>query len=256
MRPRPRQPVEPALKESSLESYSFPSIDDCFDDGWEKLAEGEIKANQDRFIIAYIGNGLFERSWMMRGYDKALMDIALYREFYEELVENIMLLQMQMLERILQLLTNGIFFTDDWGCRHGVMVGAKQWLEIFNSRFVKMFKKVHEAIKYSLLLTCGSIEEILPDAIKIGLDVYESVQPEAKNNNPYDLIRKYGEQITFLGGLGSQSITPIGTLDEIRNDVKKPRKELGHGGRYILVPARPIQPETPVEVFMQSWNRF
>jgi uroporphyrinogen decarboxylase len=256
MNPRPRQPIEPALKEPSLEEYEFPSIDNCFDAGWEELAEGEIMANQDRFTIAYLGNGLFERSWMMRGYEKALMDIALYRDFYEELVENIKHLQMQMLERILQLPIDGIFFTDDWGYQHGVMVGAKRWREIFKPRYAQMFKQVHEAGKYTLLHCCGSIEEILPDAIEIGLDVYESVQPEAKNNNPYDLKNKYGEQITFWGGLGSQSIIPFGTPDDIRNEVNRLCIELGHGGGYILSPAKPIQPETPVENIVAILESF
>ena len=183
MNPRPRQPIEPALKEPSLEEYEFPSIDDCFDAGWEELAEGEINANQDRFTIAYLGNGLFERSWMMRGYEKALMDIALYRDFYEELVENIKHLQMQMLERILQLPVDGIFFTDDWGYQHGVMVGAKRWREIFKPRYAQMFKQVHEAGKYNQPI------ESLRAASKKYVD---------KRGNEIDFHRLYGLYNTAL----------------------------------------------------------
>jgi len=256
MRPRPRQPVEPALKDPSLKNYKFPTVEDCFDADWEELAEREIQANQDRVIIAYVGNGLFERSWMMRGFENALMDIALHSDFYEVLVENIMRLQMQMLEKLLQLPIDGIFFTDDWGYQQGVTIGAKRWREIFKARYAQMFKRVHEAGKYTLLHCCGSIKEILPDAIEIGLDVFESVQPEAKDNNLYDLKRKYGDEITFWGGLGSQSTIPFGTPADIRNEVKKLCQELGRGGGYILAPAKPIQPETPVENIIAILESF
>ena len=60
---------------------------------------------------------------------------------------------------------------------------------------------------------CGSIVEIMPDLIEIGLDVLESVQPEATGMNPYALKRRFGADLTFWGGLGSQSTIPFGTPD-------------------------------------------
>jgi uroporphyrinogen decarboxylase len=95
--------------------------------------------------------------------------------------------------------------------------------------------------------SCGSLAEILPDLVEIGLDVYESVQPEAKDNNPYELKRKYGDKLTFWGGLGSQSTIPFGTPEEIKAEVARLCREMGKGGGYILGAAKDIQPETPVE---------
>ena len=60
-----------------------------------------------------------------------------------------------------------------------------------------LYAKAHQAGKFTLQHMCGSIAEILPQLIEIGLDVYESVQPEAKNNNPYRLKKLYGKDITF-----------------------------------------------------------
>ncbi len=85
------------------------------------------------------------------------------------------------------------------------------------------------------------------DIIEIGLDVLESVQPEAVGMNPYGLKCRYGNRITFWGGLGSQSTIPFGAPDEIRAEVAKLCREMGRGGGYILSPAKPLQPETPTE---------
>jgi uroporphyrinogen decarboxylase len=87
----------------------------------------------------------------------------------------------------------------------------------------------------------------MPDIIEIGMDVLESAQPEPAGMNPYELKRKWGEKITFWGCLGSQSTIPRGTPDEIRQEVRRLKREMGRGGGYILAPAKPLQPETPVE---------
>ena len=72
-------------------------------------------------------------------------------------------------------------------------------------------------------------------------------QPEAVGMNPYELKRRYGTQITFWGGLGSQSVIPFGTPDQIRTEVARLCREMGRGGGYILSPAKPLQPGTPTE---------
>jgi uroporphyrinogen decarboxylase len=87
----------------------------------------------------------------------------------------------------------------------------------------------------------------MPDLIEIGLDVIESVQPEAVDMNPYELKRRFGEKITFWGGLGSQSTIQFGSPREIKAEVEKLRREMGIGGGYILAPSKALQPGTPVE---------
>ena len=126
-------------------------------------------------------------------------------------------------------------------------MGANRWRELFKPHLDCMYQQVHDSGKFVLTHCCGSIEEILPDLIEIGLDVYQSVQPEAANNNPYELKRKYGERITFGGGLDSQSIIPFGTPEEIHSEVQRLCQEMARGGGYILGPAKAIQPDTPIE---------
>ena len=85
----------------------------------------------------------------------------------------------------------------------------------------------------------------MADVIEIGLDVLESVQPEAADMNPYELKQKWGDRITFWGGLGSQSTIPFGTPEKIHGEVQRLCGEMAKSGGYILAPAKPLQPETP-----------
>ncbi len=244
---RPMRVEKPALEKPSLSGYKFPDLDAFFDEGWYGRALKLIDKKRDHFLVTTLGFGLFERTWTMRGFENALMDSVAHPDFYQELVEKIFEQQMMILEKVLTLPIDGFMFSDDFAHQHGVMIGAEHWQKYFKPYIAKMYTKVHQAGKYTLHHMCGSAAEILPDLIDIGLDVYESVQPEAKNNSPYRLKKLYGKNITFWGGLGSQSTIPFGSPSEIKLEVRKLCQEMGKEGGYILECAKPIQPETPTE---------
>ena len=65
--------------------------------------------------------------------------------------------------------------------------------------------------------------------------------------NPYELKNRWGDRITFWGGLGTQHTIPFSTPSEIREEIRSLRSEMGKGGGYILAPAKPLRSETPTE---------
>ena len=243
-----RRPVhleEPALKEPSFEGYTFPDMGQVFPLGWEEEAWRYIRAHPDHFLVGGFGFGLFERTWTLRGFNDSLMDAIADPCFYDELVERIAVHQMAIIERLLCLPVDGIMFSDDWGYQRGVILGPERWRRFIKPRLARQYQRVHRSGKYTVSHCCGSVADIMPDLIDIGLDVLESVQPEAMD--PYELKRRYGREITFWGGLGSQSTIPFGTPEEIRQEVDRLCREMGRGGGYILGPAKALQPETPTE---------
>jgi uroporphyrinogen decarboxylase len=244
---RPFHLVEPALKKPSLEGYVFPDVGALFDQVWKAEALAFIEQNRDRFVVGSFGFGLFERTWALRGFDAALMDAAAEPDFYDELVEKVTEHQLEIVEHLLALPLDGIMFGDDWGYQEGVLLGPERWRKVLKPRLAQMYARVHETGKFVLSHCCGSIADIMPDVIEIGLDVLESVQPEASGMNPYELKRRYGSQITFWGGLGSQSTIPFGTPDGIRREVSRLCREMGRDGGFVLAPAKSLQPETPTE---------
>ena len=247
VRGRPFHLVEPALTTPSLSELVFPDLDALFDQKWKNEILQAVRQSQDAFTVVGFGFGLFERTWALRGFEHALMDAAIRPDFYDELVERVAEHQIEILGRLLGLPVDGIMFSDDWGYQRGVLLGPERWRRFLKPRLARMYARVREAGKYVLTHCCGSIEAILPDVIEIGLDVYQSVQPEAVDSNPYKLKKKYGQQITFWGGLGSQSTIPFGTPPEIRAEIAKLCREMGRGGGYILGPAKALQPGTPTE---------
>ena len=244
---RPMHHEEAGLKQPSLEGYRFPTIADHLDDERAEATRKAIENNRDKFTVIGFGFGLYERTWTIRGFENSLMDCVAEEDFFDELVERIFLLHMDLIAECVKWPVDGVMFSDDWGDQRGVIIGPDRWRRFIKPRLARMYEAVHAAGKFTLSHCCGSVREIMPDLVEIGLDVLESVQPEARDMNPYELKRDFGESITFWGCLGSQSTIPFGTPDEIRAEVRKLRGEMGRGGGYILGPAKALQPGTPVE---------
>jgi uroporphyrinogen decarboxylase len=241
---RPFHLERPGLKAADFDDYAFPSAGTFLDSQREKQAAEICGAHPGSFRIAGFGWGLFERSWNIRGFQEALTDVIAEPDFYEEMLDRITDLHLKFVEASVQLPVDGIMFSDDWGDQRGVLIGPERWRRFLKPRLAKLYKAAHDAGKLTLSHCCGNVADIMPDIIEIGLDVLESVQPEAMS--PYDLKRKWGDKMTFWGGLGSQSTIPFGTRQAIFDEVQHLCEEMSPGGGYILAPAKSIQPETPI----------
>jgi uroporphyrinogen decarboxylase len=244
---RPWHLEKPALARPSFEGYEFPTSQRFCLPGLKEEAMRIISENPNSFIMGNLGWGLFERSWIMRGFENFLMDVTESPAFVEESLERMMNLYLELVDITCQLPVDGILFGDDWGEQRGIILGPRRWRQLLKPRWAKIYDRVHQHGKIVFHHSCGSVADIMPDLIEIGMDFLESVQPEAAGMNPYELKKKWGDHIGFWGCLGSQSTIPFGTPQEIKEEVRKLRREVGKNGGYILAPAKPLQIETPLE---------
>jgi uroporphyrinogen decarboxylase len=242
---------EPVLASPSFRGYAFPKAEKFVQNnektGAKKNAAEMMAANGDVFHVISMGWGLFEHSWRMRGFENALCDMVEEESFYGELVERIADIYVGLVDYCADVKADAILFGDDWGAQNGLIMGAEKWRRYFKSAWKRVYDRVHLQGKYVLAHSCGSVYDIIPDAIEIGLDMLESVQPEAANMDTFKLKREFGDKIGFWGTLGSQSAIPFFTPERLREHMLELKREAGRGGGYIMAPAKPIQPETPLK---------
>jgi len=175
---RPHHLKKPALIEPDLTGYTWPDIDGIWD---ETLIQRQLREAQKKgqFIVGTLGFGLFERSWTMCGFENGLTDMLLHPAFYEELLEGILEFQLKVVRRLLELPIDGVMFSDDWGDQRGVLMGPRLWRKFIKPRARALHEVVRAAGKWALQHCCGSVFDIIPELIDIGLDVLESLPPEA-----------------------------------------------------------------------------
>jgi uroporphyrinogen decarboxylase len=126
----------------------------------------------------------------------------------------------------------------------GLIMGTRVWRTIIKPRLKRLYTRVKRAGKLVMIHSCGDNSEIMGDLIEIGLDIFNPTQPEAMNI--YKLKKKWGDVITFNGGIPSQKLTFF-TSDEIRFEVKQIRKIMGKGGGFILQPTKELRWDMPLK---------
>lgn len=240
---------KPPLVDRTFTGYNFPPASQFTDPIYKNIntAINRIEQNKNSFNFIAMGWGIFEQTWRIRGFENVLIDMIEEPEFYRELTERITEIYVDMVHACADLPADAFLFGDDWGEQRGVIIGPGRWREFIKPCWKKIYDEVHKQGKYAMSHSCGSVAEIMPDIIEIGLDVLESVQPEAAGMNTYELKSKWGDKIAFWGCIGSQSLLPFGTPDQIRSEIKKLCEVAGNGGGLILAPAKPLRPEMSTE---------
>ena len=245
---RPPHLEIPAMAEPSFKNYEFPDAG-SFLEPFEKinkikLANDEISQNTDLFSITNIALGIFESTWAIRGFENALTDIIAEPDFYSELVGKITDFYVEIVKYTAEIKCDAIMFADDWGAQQGLLMSPDHWRKIIKPAWKKLYDMVHKQGKFVISHCCGSIYEIIPDLTEIGLDMLESVQPEALNMDPFKLKKEFGDKIAFWGTIGSQSVMPFYKPDEITRHIRKLKTEMSVNGGFIAAPSKAIQQGT------------
>ena len=81
----------------------------------------------------------------------------------------------------------------------------------------------------------------------IGIEVINPVQVSNPQMETKLLKKRYGNQLSFWGAIDTQYVMPMGTIDEVKDEVKHRVDDLAPGGGYILSAVHSIQPDVPTE---------
>jgi uroporphyrinogen decarboxylase len=230
------------LKEPDLGGYRFPEPD---------LARNAANLEQlvaqypDRFRHAGVGFSMFERAWTLRGMENLLTDMILHPAFVEELLDRILDYNLQVIDHMLGYDLDCIRFGDDWGQQTGLIMGPRLWRRFIKPRVAIMYARVKDAGLAVMQHSCGAIQELFPDLIDIGLDIFNTFQPEVMDVEA--IKREYGRHLTFYGGISTQQVLPKVGPDELKAHIRGMIAEIGASGGYIVAPTHAIPKDVPPE---------
>ena len=124
-------------------------------------------------------------------------------------------------------------------------MGPALWREFIKPRITRMYQRVRKAGKFVIIHSCGNVQELFPDLIEAGLNVFNPFQPEVMDI--FETKRQYQGKLAFYGGISVQRLLPHGTPDEVRAETRRLLRELGKGGGYIASPSHAIPGDVPAE---------
>lgn len=237
--------VEKFLLEDAedLTGFELPPVDEAF---IREQIETMLERAGDRFRLVDFGFSLFERAWILRGMENLLCDMIAEPEFVHDLLDRITDRNMQVLEIALQYDIDCFHFGDDWGQQRGLIMGPNCWRTYIKPRLKRMYDRIHAAGKYVSQHSCGDIREIMEDLHEIGLNMYQTFQPEIYG---YDYAEKLYGKITVWGGMSTQRDLPNRTPDEIRQITRRLMEAFPNGG-LVAAPTHSVPGDVPPENIM------
>ena len=229
------------LKKPSFDSYEFPVPD-------EKLirekCERLVKQN-DLFTMYIIGFSLFERAWTLYSMEELLCGFICEKNFVHELLDRITEYNLAVAEIVCQYPIDCVLYGDDWGQQRGLIMGYPLWKEFIRPRLKRMYDFVKSKGLYIAQHACGDNREVFPDLVELGLDIYNTFQPEV-----YDIVdfkKRFGNHITFFGGISTQRLLPYVKPDELKAEMRRITDILSRDGGYIIAPTHAMPADIPCE---------
>jgi len=226
----------------TLDGYQFP---DPHDPRRYAALPALLHRHSDRFRFVSIGFSLFERAWSLRGMLDLMVDMLEAPAFVDELLDAVVEFDMGILDEVLRYDIDGVQFGDDWGQQNGLLFGRPLWRRFIKPRIARLYGRVKAAGKAVMIHCCGRVQELFPELIEIGLDVFNPFQPEVMD--PVAIKRQFGDRLTFFGGMSIQRVLPFGTPDEVRQEAQRLIREVGPGGGFILAPSHDMPGDIPLE---------
>ena len=231
-----------ALTPDNLRTYEFPDPEDPAGfEGWKEAIAGR----GDAFVVANLGFSLFERAWTLAGMETVLMAMADDKGFVNALLDRILDFNLKVIEKACSYPIDAMRFGDDWGHQRGLIMGRALWKELIGPRVKRMYGLARSRGKRVFIHSCGKVDELFPDLIEAGVDVFNPFQPEVMD--VYEMKRRYGGRLSFFGGISTQKTLPYGSERAVRDEVKRLLDDVGRNGGYIASPAHAIPKDAKPE---------
>jgi uroporphyrinogen decarboxylase len=229
------------IQDPTLKGFTFP---DPLNPRFFTTIQETIDRWGDRFRVYSIGFSLFERAWTLRGMENLLMDFHDHPAFVRELLETIADYNISVIREALKYDIDAVYFGDDWGQQHGLLMGPFLWREFIRPVLKRMYAAVRDAGKYVIIHSCGDVDELFDDLIDIGLTCFNPFQPEVMD--VAELIGRYRGRLSFFGGVSTQRTLPYGSPEDVRKEIRR-LIGLGRQGGYIISPAHAVEGDVPLE---------
>jgi uroporphyrinogen decarboxylase len=244
--------VESPLAEATISDIGSHPWPDPLDPGrFEGLAE-EVQDLYHNTSYALLGDcgfkNFFEPCWSILGMERALIDLVADQEFYRALFDVLFEINAAATKRFLEI--TGPYLTavrtsDDMATQDSLMLSPKTYRELikpYHARYLALVKEWTDAKIF--FHSCGNIVPLLDDLIEAGIEVLNPVQATTWDD-PAGVKARYGDRLSFWGGIDSQRVLPYGTPEEVREEVRLRIQQFAPGGGYVAGSVHLMQADVP-----------
>ncbi len=237
-------PMEDFDSVEQILDYPFPVFCEALED--QKKHVEEIHS-ADLAAIGHMEVTIWETAWYMRGMENLMCDMISEDPMAEALLDRVTEISVTRAVSFAKAGADALFLGDDVGMQRTIMMSEGLYSEWLKPRLKRVIDAVR-AVKPDILIfyhSCGHVTELIPYLIEAGVDVLNPVQPECMDFR--EVYCRFGERLSFHGTVGTQSVMPFGTPEDVRQNVFENLDIAGKDGGLYVCPTHLLEPEVPVE---------
>ena len=232
-------PLEDDVVIKDIENWAdylhFPDIDAASD--WERCAQLDTASwdRKNKITSVIIVNGLFEAFHMARGMEDALCDLSTNPDEVSEVMSALSDHQIRVIQHVAKYYKpDKIQFHDDYGNARSTFMSMDAWRTLIKPHLKRIIDATHECGLIYEHHSCGYIVPLMDDLTELGIDAWNPVQ---FINRPYELQKKYGDKLTFVGGFDDAITNNSFKSDDEVKEVLKAGLENMERKSWIAQPA-------------------
>ena len=194
----------------------------------------------------------FERAYAMQGMETFLLNMARDRDFAAALVKKIAVYCKQLMGPFLDELGDNVDIVkigDDLGTQESLMISPRMYRDILKPIHADFISFIKARTKAKVLFhSDGDVATLIDDFVEIGVDILNPIQTSAGTMSDLcSLKKRHGSNIVFCGGIDTHRILPFGTVEEVRQEVKRVIEILGPGGGFMIGAVHTVMNDVPPE---------
>jgi len=201
---------------------------------WEPFVkEMETIDRNEYFTTAFIAPGIFEQCHHLSEIQNALINFYEEPEHMHDLIKYLTEWEIKQADEVCKhLKPDALFHHDDWGSQTSTFISPEMFEEFILPAYKAIYARYKElGVELVVHHSDSYAATFVPFMIESGIDIWQGVMT---TNNIPELIKKYGGQISFWGGIDSAKIDYEGwTQEVIAREVKRACDE---NGKLYFIP--------------------
>ena len=247
---------DPTLED--LKRYPWPKASAIENfNNWREKAR-RLRQESDKALVARVMPGIVTYAQFLRGFENWAVDLVLNPEFSKGLHEKLAETWIEAVSLVIEAVEDNvdvIMFGEDLGIQNQTMLSPAMFRERIKPLLTRMVKTIKSRTKAKIAMhTCGSVYALIEDFIDIGIEALNPMQSNAKDMEAPKVKGIAGNRLALWGGIDTHQVMPKGTLEEVRQEVKRKIAIYGKGGGYMLSPDHNVLVDVPPKNLMAMFE--
>ncbi|MEI3450495.1 MAG: uroporphyrinogen decarboxylase family protein [Blautia massiliensis (ex Durand et al. 2017)] len=173
---------------------------------WKKYVKApDIKTGIITMVTAMVAPGVFEMCHYLCEIQNTMINFYEEPEAMHELIEYITEWELKWAEQVCTYMKpDVVFHHDDWGTQKSTFISVDMFREFFMDSYKRIYGYYHDhGVELIIHHNDSYSATLVPTMIEMGIDVWQGCM--SVNDLP-KLIKEYGKDITFMGGIDNGKV--------------------------------------------------